>query len=816
MSKRMFLFMVLASCAVLGCMTSNGMEGLQAKSNKLPSVIVYAVDSIESEQKAAEELKEYLSKITGGDYLLQAEDKALNGAPAIYIGQTVFARKAGLDFASFAEEEYALQTVGSNLVISGGRPKGTWNAVCHFLQRELGCRFFTWDCEVIPRQRNLQLPQLDLRRTPSFVGRSFFTYLERQGYTPEENKKVSLFFARNYMNRNGSAFDRVSKSRDATDCHNEYFWVDPQIYAMSNPEFFSNKGKFNDSSKIGARNQEGNLCWTSPKVAEITLAKLRDVIKKDRSELPPIEWPRVYQVSQNDTSTYCRCQNCESVFAAEGSRMGSLLQYVNFVAKGIASEYPDVQIMTFAYIDNENAPKTIRPSTNVLIQWCDLYSRSDCYRPLTNTINADRKFQLDTWKKTGANIAVWDYWNMGMGNFFIPPRIETMIDAIAPDFRLFNEAGAKYLFLEGELCHRNPQNFFDLQVYLGSQLAADVTLSEETLIKEYLLGCYGSAAPAMEEFLTMLRQAVKNMNSSADYVSNLGRYYTDGAFLEKVYRLLKKAQASVPVDSAYYRRVQQEMITPLAVILENPQYDFYQRTGFRSKDIIEEYRIACLSRIEQPWISTVRQAKDKLALGKYIEYVADYNKPGPNYLTIPLPEQFKKYTDIRRFAWPQMRDASREKNLKEFDPGSETGRAIVGRGGEEMHDLAAGRRGLFPNNFGIYSETDKRSASVISTAVPQDEKYHWYKINAFEFGPNTYLWGFYWLCQIDFSSVYSPADGLPGYNIWETWISVKYTGPAYVKGSTQKNGVFLDQSILVKPEARKDANIKAEARGSLK
>ena len=84
--------------------------------------------------------------------------------------------------------------------------------------------------------------------------------------------------------------------------------------------------------------------------------------------------------------------------------------------------------------------------------------------------------------------------------------------------------------------------------------------------------------------------------------------------------------------------------------------------------------------------------------------------------------------------------------------------------------------------------------------MPQDEKYHWYKISAFDFGPNTSLWGFYWYASVNLNSAFAAADGIPGYNVWETWISVKYTGPAYVKGSTQKNGVFLDRVILVKPE----------------
>ena len=53
---------------------------------------------------------------------------------------------------------------------------------------------------------------------------------------------------------------------------------------------------------------------------------------------------------------------------------------------------------------------------------------------------------------------------------------------------------------------------------------------------------------------------------------------------------------------------------------------------------------------------------------------------------------------------------------------------------------------------------------------------------------------------MNLNSAYAAADGISGYNIWETWISVKYTGPAYVKGSTQKNGVFLERVILVKPQ----------------
>ena len=812
MSKKLSLLLAIAGCVLTNCLTSKGETTPQVKPDKMPTVIVYAVDAIEPEKKAADELNIYLTKISGGNYSLQAEDKALEGATAIYVGQTAFAKKAGIDLGTFAEEEYILRTVGPNLIIAGGGPNGSANGVHHFLSRNLGCRFFTWDCEVIPQRTDLQLPILDLRRMPSIADRGIYLPPWYFGFTPEASQKMWGFLKRNYMNPWSGPYGRLSKSKDATSCHNEFFWVDPCKYAVSNPEFYSNKGKFVNFPKERGCNQEGKLCWTNRQVWEITLAELRECIKKDRLELPRWKWPCVYQVSPNDGGGYCECGRCVDVYKAEGSKAGALLQYVNFVAESIAKEYPDVKIMTFAYVDTEDVPKNIRPASNVVIQWCDLYTRSDCYRPLTSPFNVAQKARLDGWKAIGTELAIWDYWNMGTEGeqsiYFEPPRVETMVDAIAPDIRLFASSGVKLYSAELEYDKFNPQNLVDLQIYLGLQLAADVTLPEETLIKEYLAGCYGPAAPAMEEFLTLLRQSIKNEKQALFYVTNFVRTYTDGPFLERVYRLLKKAQSAVPPGSDYARRVQQEMITPLAVILQNPQFDFFQRTGLKKEDIVAEYRAARLSRIDQPWITTERQQKDKDRMESYLAAIA---------LDIPVPDHLRQYKSIRKFAWPQMSNGYDGTSKIEADPDSETGKALVCRkaGSElrkqkkdnesdEEHDLAkpfAG--GLYPNSFGIYSSTDKRSSASIKTDVPQDEKYHWYKINAFDFGPNTSLWGFYWYAGVNLSSIYANADGLPGYNVWETWISVKYTGPAYVKDSTQKNGVFLDRVILVKPEEAK-------------
>jgi hypothetical protein len=46
----------------------------------------------------------------------------------------------------------------------------------------------------------------------------------------------------------------------------------------------------------------------------------------------------------------------------------------------------------------------------------------------------------------------------------------------------------------------------------------------------------------------------------------------------------------------------------------------------------------------------------------------------------------------------------------------------------------------------------------------------------------------------------------PTANDWDAYISLKVKGPAYVKGSTDNNGLWMDRVILVKPAKDEKAN----------
>ena len=43
------------------------------------------------------------------------------------------------------------------------------------------------------------------------------------------------------------------------------------------------------------------------------------------------------------------------------------------------------------------------------------------------------------------------------------------------------------------------------------------------------------------------------------------------------------------------------------------------------------------------------------------------------------------------------------------------------------------------------------------------------------------------------------SDGIADNNVWECWMSAKFTGPAYVAGSKKENAVSVDMIVLTRP-----------------
>lgn len=789
MGMKRLSFIVLALLGLRAVASASAAPFL-AKDGKTAYTIVCQDDEAviaATRQSASGELKLYLEQITGAEFPVVKEAQFDGKTPALYVGQTKYAKGVGLAFDAMAVESWTYKTVGDSMVFAGGKNSGSLLAVCQFLERELGCHWFTFESAHVPKCAEIALQPWNRSGTPAFMLREIYVPNWGLGLTKEGNLDYLKFIKRN----RGNAFDSPLRvSGQAGGCHTFYRYVSWKKYFSEHPEYFSmnEKGQrfHGDSMDSG-----GQLCLSNPDVAKVILDQLREFIKKDRATLPPERWPAVYDISQNDNAGFiCLCPACKEMTRREGSEAALTLTCMNAVAREIAKEYPDVIIQTFAYVSTECAPKTIRPEKNIFLRWCDLYTRSDCYRPITSPFNASRKEQLDGWKAVGANIALWDYWNMGIldGPYFKPPRVETMVDAIAGDVRYFRAAGVQTFFTEMEThVHANPQNFVDLQIWLGYQLIDDPDQDEEALIRTYMEKHYGPAAAPMSAFLKDLRQAVAGEKKALVYISNPVREYQTAEFLGRALGSLRQAQALAPEGTSYRLRVNKELISPLAVMLSNSQLAPAQNPPLSCQAIAAEYGALRKGQIGA-YCSPEKQKEFLQSLAADMETITYELPTPPQFAHIPKDR-------IRKFAYPVFSCVTN-------DPDSVTGRAMRSPDGkEQLHDMTKpGPAELLPSWFGVYDSQTKRSLQFRTPGVPADEKYHWYKLGTFEFGRNTIVWGWFWVITADMRGAWTNADGLEGYNTWDVWVSAKFTGPAYVPGSAKKNGVWMDQVILTKQE----------------
>ena len=738
------------------------------------NVIVHA-----NAEYAASELYVHLKKICDQEYSIVAEAEFAGDKPAFYVGQTAFAKKQGIDVASFAPEEWLYCTKDGNVILTGHELNGAEYAVWHFLENELGVRWFTFESTYIPKREKLTFGELNKRGKPAFLERQIYSASWRHGLQQKLLAQNIEFERRNRLNERWSP---VRLSKQANHCHSFYDYVNPDVYFKEHPEYFSMNAE--GKRYHGKDRAFGQLCLSNPEVAQVAVKHLREFIAKDRATLPKEKWPVMYDISQLDnTYDICQCPECKKITDAEGGDSALVVLFVNRVAEAIADEYPEVILRTFAYVSTEKAPKTYRPAKNVLIRWCDVYTRSDCYRPLTSKYNVRQQELVEGWRKLGAHLALWDYWNMDIdGPYFTPPRVETMVDAIAPDMKYFRSSGFDMLFIEGETYQfRNPQNFYDLQYWVGTHLMEEPDLDPEALIADFMEKHYGPAAAPMREALEMVRNAIRNVPESMPYIIRSLREYQTPQFVKSFYDLLKQARACTEEGSDYRFRVEKELLTPMAVMMTNTGFV----TAERRKELLEEYKTYRTARIEKYAAPDKKPALEKalqLDLAKY------------GFEAI-VPEQFKQYSadKIRLIAFPNFASS-------EPDPDSVTGRALASppEAPNNMHIMKQQAGNLKPNWFGAYDYPTKRSVQLKLDDIPQDEKYHWHRIGKFEIGKRSIIWGFFWRMDVKLDSFWSPADGAPDFNTWTVWISAKITGPAYVKDSKKENRIFLDQVILVK------------------
>ena len=675
-----------------------------------------------------------------------------------------------------------------------------------FLNR-LGVWSLSMEQDLVPQRKDAVLDVKAEKHVPSFASRIIYDGLpihyKAVKISPRWMNRYGLWLLRNGINgRQHHSYTPpyVGRMSDIphNPLHHTFCLYVPRRLFEKHPEYFAMDAK-------GVRRKpendlaRGGLCLSNPEVAEVTLDALRKMIKKHRTERPPEKWPILYDISPLDLAQVCCCPKCREITEAEGGDSGVLFRYVNHVAKNIRKEYPNIIIRTMAYGKFRDLPKKTRPAENVILQLTDQFVTGDCFKPLRHPFNAPSRKMFEMWSKQNYRLTLWDYWNMA--GYCNPPRMEVIFDTIAPDFRYLKQCGVTGLFIEAEKHEFKPQNFLDLEYFVASQLMLDVNQDPEQLANVFLNGYYGAAAPEMKKLFNQLREGVRKYPELQPGMRTKIWDYMTPEWLWNTWILLEKAATKVPDGSRYQRRVHDETLSLLWLILQERGacLKYFQSQGMSKEKLFElckERSIAHLKRYDAAELNhNHRYART--------QYHCEMELNRLNLAPLPVPPKFADVdpANLRVFGLYQYQPLRNYNTFVVDDPDSPTGKALKAtdpdpgkHGAKTIVRDPKGKWAFRSTQFGFCGK------GITIDPVAQDDKYHWYMIPEVTLREKRcWFWGYIWHLQIVLDTAYQIDDGNSKENLWDCWFSVKFTGPAYVPGSKKENAVWVDTIVLTRP-----------------
>ena len=450
-----------------------------AASGQEKCTIVRDPEAPPAEKRAADELADYLQRITGAPFVVTTEDPG--ESPALVVGNCPASRAAlGAHLLDqLGTEELLLRTQGPHLFLVGGSPRGTLYAVYHFLDNILGVRWWTPRFTSIPRQENLKVERLDLRLQPCFEYRDPYlatawdvdwaAHNRCNGRPTDEAHGGGFLF---YAGRSGHTFDTFVPAR----------------LLEEHPDWFSEV----NGQRVAGQYQ-GQLCLSNPEVLEYLIQAVDQTLQEN---------PGATHVSltQNDNVNYCQCEKCRQIDAEEGSPSGAMLRFVNAVAARLEPQYPEVMFDTFAYQYTRQAPRLARPRNNLIIRLCSI--ECDFGRPLSAATNQAFAEDATAWAAIAPKIYVWDYIT-NFTNYFKPhPNLRVL----GPNLRFFAEHQVRGVFEQGTEASPTGE-FEDLRAWLLSRLLWDPYQDDQKLIAEFCDGCYGPGSPFIQDYIQLIHDA---------------------------------------------------------------------------------------------------------------------------------------------------------------------------------------------------------------------------------------------------------------------------------------------------------------------
>jgi len=489
------------------------------------AVIVLARDATAPEAHAAAELQSFIEQVTGARLPIVGKTVDL---PMILVGCDA-ARMVDPAFSigDLGTDGVRLLSKGRDLIVAGGRPRGTLYAVYTLLEDYVGCRWWAPGACTIPKKPDLSLGSIDLRYVPQFELREPYWHSAFDRDWAVRNKTLS---------NTARLDDQVGGKPAVAHIHHSLQYLIPaKRYFQEHPEWFSEV----DGKRIAER---GQLCLSNQEmVKEVTgnvLANLRQ-----RPNTTSVS------VAQNDGGMPCKCAKCRAIDEEEGSPSGAILRFVNAVAEEVGKEFPNVVISTFAYTYSEAPPKITKPRSNVLVWLCTMNASYNL--PLNGCKrNAGFAEHLAGWSKLTDRLYVWDYVTNFRHYLFIHPNLRVL----GPNIRFFAANNVKGVFEQG--ASETPgAEMMELRAWVLAKLLWNPQLDDNRLINEFLNGYYGHGGKHIRAYIDVIHDINQQVGQPLGCYEEPNRRFMDPVILAQAWKHMQRAAAAVSGDADLTRRV---------------------------------------------------------------------------------------------------------------------------------------------------------------------------------------------------------------------------------------------------------------------
>ena len=760
-----------------------------AEAGRAKAVIVLPEGPSPAEQTAATELASYLGKITGATFRPVSADQVA-GRPRLLVGPSPAARQILGDavVSALGPEEFMIRTVGRDLLLVGGRPRGTLYAVYSFLEDDLGCRWTTWyNEESVPHRAELTIPDLNRREGPAMIVRDIVCHTNANS----DRQVMQRFLVRNRcqgpdlnftgdLTAVGGTSHHYAFPEGGWLVHTLFAWVPPDKHFADHPDWYSLAG----DKRVPNR----QLCFTNPGLRS---ALTEAVLKRIGEDDPQGQ----YSISAMDwTGAFCDCADCRALVEREGTPGAPLFDYLAELGPKVKQRFPEASISTLAYRkeQSEIPPKTIKLPDNVIIVFAPI--DDNFAAPIDAPSNADTRRNLENWPRATSHLRVWYY-----PNPYGPALPIGNLHKLAQDFRLFKRVGVEGYFIEQDAGGvYDSRRCTDLQTWLITKLMWNPDRDLDKLIAGYTDCHYGAAAPLVRQYLAALEKATASQQTRMNWDASTGQHhFLTPELLLSSQRLLDAAEQKAAADAVRLPHVKQlRMSLDLACILKWNQLAAAGEPPFTMQQLTTRYRDTYNAAAKARLLET-RQTALLTDLTDSLKWYA-LMKP-----LKPLPPPLGEVSPgrVRQFTPETARLFGKAPALVE-DPTAAAGLAVAMEPSMEQPSYAP--KGLPANvlNFGFYDgATGRQQHAHAGKEVPLTTgRYQLYPIGRTALSASCYVW-FDWGWAIQFPDVSGLYDPAAPDKQWNVYASIRFEGPAYDPQSEAKqNRFFVDRVVFVEAQ----------------